>query len=390
MGAMQLQRRTLDQIHSPIGEAFALVGLRTNDRPMLDLSQAAPSFPAAPSVVDAIQQHAAHPDGGRYARQKGLPHLCDAFADELSRAYGATVDAEQVMITAGCNQAFTLISSALASPGDSIMIPVPYYFNHDMWLRLDNLSVTHLPTGEGAGPDVATAESLLTERTRAMVLVTPGNPTGAILTPDTIADFADLARRRDIVLIIDETYRSYRSTEAPAHREFSRPGWDDHVVSLHSFSKEFAIPGYRVGAAVGHPALLAEAMKLLDCVAICAPRIGQEAAYAGLTTAIEWREEQVARIGAVQERFETMMAERPGGWELASSGAYFGWARHPFGVEPTLDVVRRLVLDHDVLTIPGTAFTPADEGYVRVSFTNLDEPEVHLLAERLSEAPSAS
>lgn len=381
---MKLVRRTLDQIDSPIAAAFALVPQRTSDRRLLDLSQAAPSYPAPPAIVDRIAAAAASPDGGRYAPSYGMPELREAFAAELSGAYGADLRSEQVLITAGCNQAFTLVTSALAEPGDRVILPVPHYFNHDMWLRLDNLEVDHLVTGEGYVPDVGVAESLVTDRTRAIVLVTPGNPTGAVIDPDVIAKFADLARRRNLVLIIDETYRSFRPTTAAAHGEFGRPDWDDHVVSLHSFSKEFAIPGYRVGAAVGHPDLLAEALKLLDCVAICAPRIGQEAALAGLTQATDWRQEQVDRTAQLQAEFEAMFASRPGGWELYSAGAYFGWVRHPF-TEPTGDVIGRLVFDHDVLAIPGTAFTPTDEGFVRMSFANLAPEDIGLLAERLAE-----
>lgn len=351
---------------------------------MLDLSQAAPSYPTAPAVVARIQEVAGSPDGGKYAPQAGIAPLREAFSNELTTAYGAEVRPDQIMITAGCNQAFTLVASALAEPGDDIMIPVPYYFNHDMWLRLDNLGVVHLPLGDGYIPDPAVAEALIGPQTRAIVLVTPGNPTGATIPAQVIADFAALARRHDIVLVIDETYRSFRPTTDPAHQEFSRAGWDDNVISLHSFSKEFAIPGYRVGAAVGHPDLLAEAMKILDCIAICAPRIGQEAALAGLTFATDWRAEQVDRTARLQARFEEMMATRPGGYELASAGAYFGWVRHPFD-EPTGAVIRRLLFDHDVLTIPGTAFTPTDERFIRMSFANLDFDDIDLLAERLHE-----
>lgn len=381
---MRLTSRTTEQIHSPIGEAFALVGLRTNDRPLLNLSQAAPSFPTAPVIAARIAEVAHEPSGGFYAPQEGLPHVRAAFADDLHKAYGTVIDVEEIMITAGCNQAFCLISSALAEPGDDIMIPSPFYFNHDMWLRLDGVAVVHLPAGSDHLPDVDDARRRLTDRTRAIVLVSPGNPTGVTIPPATLHAFADLADERGIVLIVDETYRSYRGTDEPPHRLFERERWQDHVVSLHSFSKELAIPGYRVGAVVGSPALLAEAMKLLDCVAICAPRIGQEAVATGLREAGEWRRKVVAQIGRLQGLFEAALADKPGGYELVTAGAYFGWVRHPFD-EPTADVVRRLVVEHDVLVIPGTAFTPTDERFLRFSFANLDEGDISELVARLNE-----
>ena len=162
-----------------------------------------------------------------------------------------------------------------------------------------------------------------------------------------------------------------------------------HVASLHSYAKDLAIPGYRVGAIVGGPALLTEALTRLECVAISAPRSAQEAAVTGLVDAGGWRHEQVARIARLQQRFEGAMAAAPGGFELVSAGAYFGWVRHPFPDVPTERVVRALVLDHDVLTIPGTAFTPRDDHMLRFSFANLADEELDELPRRLAELDRA-
>lgn len=381
---MRLISRTLDNIHSPIGEAFALLGERSDTRPLLDMSQAAPSHPTAPEIADRIAAIAQSPEGGRYCPQEGLPHLREAFAAEVSSAYSAAISADNVLITAGCNQAFCLIASTLADKGDQIILPRPFYFNHDMWLRLDGIEPVHMEATADGLPDIDLCRSLITEATAAIVLVTPGNPTGVTIAPELIADFADLAKANDVALIIDETYRSYRSTTAPAHEMFSDPEWEDTVVSLHSFSKEFAIPGYRVGAAIAQPALLGEAMKLLDCVAICAPRIGQEAAHAGLTEATRWRAEKVAEVAERQVSFEEVMASNPGGFELTSSGAYFGWVKHPFDGVASTEVVRRLLVDHSMLTIPGHAFTGSDDGFIRFSFANLPLADFAELRRRLA------
>lgn len=380
---MELRARTLDQIHSPIGAAQALRDAADLAQQLLDLSQAAPAYPTADSIIAAVQASAASPEGGRYVAQSGLAELREAFAAELSGAYGASIRTDQIMITAGCNQAFTLVSSALCQAGDRVVLPVPFYFNHDMWLRLDGIGVDHLETAPTYVPDPAAIDAMITAQTRAVVVVTPGNPTGAVIPPEVIAEIAARARARNVVVILDETYRCFRGTDRAPHDLFQQPRWDDHVVSLHSFSKEFAIPGYRVGAAVGHPDLLAEALKLLDCVAICAPRIGQVAATAGLKSALDWRSEQTQRIAHRQRRFEKVMADMPGGFEVVSSGAYFGWVAHHRD-EPTSVVVEKLLRDHAILAIPGDAFTPTDQGMVRMSFANLTEDEIDELALRLA------
>ncbi|MEL7157382.1 MAG: aminotransferase [Actinomycetota bacterium] len=382
---MRLTNRTLQLTASPIAEAHAWLAHRRSERALLDLSQAAPSYPTAPEIAARIAEIAHDGDGGRYAPPPGLPDLNEAFAAELSADYGAAITPSRVLPTGGCNQAFCTVTSTLTEPGAEIIVPVPYYFNHDMWLKLDGVRPRYLHTGTDLVPDPEVAAALIGPATAAIVLVTPANPTGVTIPPDVIGRFADLAAEHDLALIIDETYRNFRSTDAPPHDLFGRPGWTDHVISLHSFSKDLAIPGYRVGAVVAGEEVLYEVLKLVDCVQISAPRIGQEAVVAGLRHANEWRRAQSRRIAAAQDVFESVMAARPGGFELASAGAFFGWVRHPFTDLGTDEVIKRLVLDHDVLAIPGTAFTPTDERWIRFSFANLDDEELGELGHRLHE-----
>ncbi|MEU0940337.1 aminotransferase [Embleya sp. NPDC005971] len=379
---MKLIPRTLEQPASPIGAVQALLAERRGDRELIDLSQGVPAYAPAPAVVEWVAEAARRPDTSLYAARSGIPELRELMAEELSASYRGTVDERQVLITAGCNQAFCVAVSSLATAGDEVLLPVPYYFNHDMWLRMDHLVPVYLPVGRDFVPDVEAAERALTSKTKAMVLVTPGNPTGATIPPAVIADFAGLAVRRDIVLILDETYRSFRQSDAPPHDLFRAPGWSGHVVSLHSFSKDFALPGYRVGALVGHPDLLTEAGKLLECMTICAPGIAQEAAIAGLRGALDWRRERASETGAKLDRFRSLMADAPGGFELRASGAFFGWVRHPFP-QSTYEVVRGLVTEQDVAVLPGSLFMPSDERFLRFSVAALKERQFGKLRARL-------
>ena len=380
---MRLTKRTTQLTASPIAEAKAWLAFRNSDRSLLDLSQAAPSYPTAPAIANRIAEVALSPDGGAYAPPPGLPALNEAFSAEISGDYGGSVSPEQVLPTAGCNQAFCVVASALTEPGDEIIMPLPYYFNHAMWLELDGVTPVFLHCGPDLLPDPAEAEKLISSRTRAILLVSPGNPSGVTVPPAIIDAFGELASRHGIALILDETYRTFRESEEPPHSLFADPNWGETVVSLHSFSKDLAIPGYRVGAAIANSDLLYEAAKLLDCMAICAPRIGQEAVVAGLQDANDWRQEQVRRIHAGLKTFRSVMSERPGGFELITSGAFFGWVRHPFDDVSTADVVKRLVLDHDVLVIPGTAFLPTDDRWLRLSFANLESDDFAKLGRRL-------
>ncbi|WP_353477082.1 aminotransferase class I/II-fold pyridoxal phosphate-dependent enzyme [Streptomyces violaceusniger] len=124
-------------------------------------------------------------------------------------------------------------------------------------------------------------------------------------------------------------------------------------------------------------------MKLLDCVAICPPRVGQEAAWAGLTSAQEWRRARANEATEKRRWLETVLAELPGGFELLSCGGFFGWVRHPFADRGTDDVVRDLITRYDTLVIPGTAFLPDDRQVFRVSFGNVDRAGLTEFAGRL-------
>lgn len=381
---MQFSPRVSELIHSPIGAAHALLAHRVNDRPLLDLSQAAPSYPPPRVVADRIARAADEADTAKYAPQPGVPELRAAFAADVSAAYGADITADDTLITAGCNQAFCTMISALAGPGDNVVLALPFYFNHDMWLRVEGIEPRYLPADDRLLPSPAAADTTVDDRTRAIVLVTPGNPSGVTYPPDLIDAFADVAAERGVALLVDETYRTFRPTTEPAHRLYDRPGWRDNIITMHSFSKDLAIPGYRVGGLIAGEAARVEALKILDCIAISAPVIGQVASATGLTEASAWRREQADRTRALQQQFEALMAGRPGGFELVSAGAYFGWVRAP-GSDPTDDVVRRLVVEHDVLTIPGTAFTPTDERMLRLSFANLTADEISELGRRLAD-----
>jgi aspartate/methionine/tyrosine aminotransferase len=380
---VRLSPRTVHEIDSPMGATYALLAGRSGERALLDLAQAAPSYPPAIEMIEHIAKVAHEPNGAAYVPSPGLPWLREAFAADLSGGYQGPVGADQMVITAGCNQAFCLVAQALAEPGDEIIETLPYYFNYDMWLRMNGIVPRYLEPGPDLVPHPEAAESLITSRTRAIVLVTPGNPSGVTIAPDVLAGFYELAKRNDIALILDETYRSFRDTGQPAHELFADPDWAQTLVSLHSFSKDLAIPGYRVGAVVASPELSREVMKLLDCVAICPPRVGQEAAWAGLTSAQEWRRARANEITDRRRWLETVLADRPGGFELLSCGGFFGWIRHPFAEHGTDEVVRDLITRYDTLVISGTAFLPDDRQVFRVSFGNVDQAGLTDFAGRL-------
>ena len=374
-------------IPPPIAEIAGLAAGRDfpAGKALLDLAQAVPAYPPAEALTAHLAQAVRRPETARYTPILGRDDLRAALAAQLSEAYGGRVTHDRVAITAGCNQAFCLVLMALAGPGDAAILAAPSYFNYQMWLEMMGVSPVYLPfrPERGGVPDPADAELRITPRTRAIVLVTPNNPTGAIYPPETIHAFHGLARDAGLALVLDETYRDFLPGDAPPHDLFALSDWDETLVHLYSFSKAYSLTGYRVGALAGARRLLAEVAKAADCVAICAPAIAQEAALFGLRNLAAFRAgkrrlvlERVARFRAVFER-------RRLAYELISAGAFFAYVRHPFAATPAADVARRLALEENVLCLPGSAFGPDQEPYLRFALANIDGDAMAALGDRL-------
>jgi len=373
----------------PIAEAYGWIKGREfpAGKPLIDVSQAVPGYPPAKELTDHLAVRIGEPAMARYTDIEGLPELRAALAADIGERYGAVVAAEQVVITAGCNQAFCLATLALAEAGDEILLPLPYYFNHQMWFDMQGIRAVHLPfrPERGGVPDVDDAAQRITDRTRAIILVTPNNPTGAIYPPEVIGAFYRLAQARGLALVIDETYRDFLPDEAPPHALFQDSAWPDTLVHLYSFSKVFCLTGYRVGAIACSRGLGAEIAKAMDTVAICAPRIGQAAAIHGLRALGDWRRANTAMMRDRLARLREAFRRNDIGYELVSSGAYFAYVRHPHDGRPAAEVARRLADRQNILCLPGSMFGAGQDAFLRFAFANVAAEAMPAIAERLAE-----
>ena len=372
----------------PIAEAQGWLRGRVfpPEKPLIDVAQAVPGYPPPDALTAHLAAAIGRPEMARYTEIEGIPALRQAIAAHMGGVYGAAVAPGEVAVTAGCNQAFCLAMMALAGAGDEVILPLPYYFNHRMWLDMLGIATVGLPfrPDRFGAPDPRDAADRITARTRAIVLISPNNPTGAVYPPELLADFFALARARNIALVIDETYKDFLAEHGAPHRLFAEPAWQDTLVQLYSFSKVYCLTGYRVGSIVAAPGLIAEAAKAMDCVAICATRIGQEAALYGLENLAAWREGN--RI-LMRDRVAALRAAFRGndvGYELVSAGAYFAYLRHPFAGTPARDVARRLAASENMLCLPGSMFGDGQEDYLRFAFANVAAETVPEIARRLA------
>lgn len=369
----------------PISDAFSWIPSYRGKDSFINSSQAVPGYPPAAALVERIAQLAHEPGRHLYTDILGLPNLRAGFAAALQRDYGGDAGAQDVAITAGCNQAFCLAIAAIARPGDNVILPLPYFFNHHMWLAMRGIEPRLFKSGGGPS-DAERAEALVDERTRAVVLVSPDNPTGVVRAPEAILALYEMAERRGIALVIDETYKDFRGFAAPAHPLFEQPRWRDTFVHLYSFSKAFALTGYRVGAVAAAPRLVAELEKLMDCLAICAPHVSQAAVEYALSDLGDWQAEKVALMQTRLEALRGAFADPKLAYRMVSSGAFFAWVKHPFGGIPAREVARRLAGEHGLLVLPGSMFGPGQEDFLRIAFANADAALMPAVVQRLIES----
>jgi aspartate/methionine/tyrosine aminotransferase len=372
----------------PIAEAMSWVKLGPSNRELLNMCQAVPSYPPAEILQAEIARLAHEPSTGGYTDIYGIAPLREAFAAHISLDYACNVEARFVAITTGCNQAFAAAIMAIAKAGDNVIVPAPYYFNHQMWLTMMGIEIRGIPafSKDVAYPLAKDAALLIDENTRAIVLCTPNNPTGAIYPAAELSTFFDIAQSAGINLIMDETYKDFRADPAPPHGLFSKPGWQSTLIQLYSFSKIYAIAGYRLGAMIAGSEIMHEAAKILDCMTICPPQITQRAILFGLTTLDDWKTDKKAlmraRLEAMRQSFTTEGLK----YQLISSGAYFAYVKHPFSGEASKAVAKRLASENDILCLPGSMFGPGQEDYLRLAFANVDAHRMTTLSERLIES----
>ena len=357
------------------------------DRPLINISQAAPIESPPLGLRQAIADAALNdPYAHLYGPVLGLPALREEIAKQWTAIYGGRVLPSQVAITQGCNQAFCTVMATLAGPGDEVILTTPWYFNHKMWLDMASVTTVPLETDATLIPSAEAAAKLITDRTRAIVLVSPNNPGGVEYPAATLAAFRDLARAHDLALIVDETYRDFDSRTGAPHGLFADPDWADTLIQLYSFSKAYRLTGHRVGAVVASTARLAEVEKFLDTVAICPSQLGQIGALWGMRNLGQWlageRDEILSRRKAMVEGFKTLP-----GWKLLGCGAYFAYVEHPYDMASDV-LCKRLVTEASLLMLPGTMFQPegsaAGRRQIRIAFANVDAKGIAEVIRRLA------
>jgi aminotransferase len=343
----------------------------------VSLGQGIPSFPTPPHIVDAVCQALRdRPESGKYTLGPGTARLREAIAASLGREKGIRVDPErELCVTVGAMEALSAAVLTVVDRGDEVLLPSPNYASHIEQVLLAEGVPLFVPLKAGDWQlDVEAMARAVTSRTRAVILCNPHNPTGANFREADLRALAALAVERDLIVIADETY-DFLTFDGESHFSLaSLPELQDRIIATYSFSKKYAMTGWRVGYVHACEGLLDQMMKVHDAVAICAPTVSQIAALA----ALEGPQDCVTEIRAALERRRDLICS---GLEtmrdhfsfVRPRGAYYLLARSRHPGAGSMDLALRLLNEARVITIPGAAFGPGGEHHVRLSFGGFEE-----------------
>ena len=343
-------------------------GLQRQGHDIINLGQAVPGFGPPASAIDAARRALPEAATHRYSADAGLLTLREALCGTFESERTTDVRSDEIIITAGGNQSFMLAVMTLIDPGDEVILAAPYFVNHEMAIRAVGGTPIEAPLQESAGFSARWSDIAghITARTRAVVLCTPSNPTGAVIGGDELARIVRELSDRGILLVSDETYLHfvYDGMHASAA---SVEGWRRNVVLVGTFSKSFGMTGWRAGYLLADRDVCSQAIKIQDAMIICAPVISQIAVEAAVRDnwnyARSFHDDLRARRTALAEGLAAIPQLE---WS-PTAGGVFAFVRVN-GCRDSVALADDILDRAHVVTIPGATFGRSGEGFLRLSY----------------------
>jgi aminotransferase len=352
-----------------VDEREYLLGLAQGMTGVISLGLGDPDLPTPPHIVAAAKAALAAGRCDRYADPRGLPELRRAVAAKLRRDNGIAADPEtEITITTGGQEGLYIVIQALLDPGDEILVPDPRYSSYDAAIRRAGATMVPVPTREADDFDLApeAVAARITPRTKAILLVTPANPSAGVISPASLRAIAALAIAHDLVVIGDEIYEKFVYDGAEHLSIGSLPGMRERTITLNGFSKTYAMTGWRLGYVAAAPELTRAIRALKELISVCAPAVSQ---WAGVA-ALEGPQDCVAEFHAIyDERRRILMRALDGcGFTYGHPyGAFYIFANTAATGLPAFALAQRLLHEARVLIFPGTGFGAGWENYLRFS-----------------------
>lgn len=339
----------------------------------ISLGQGVVHYAAPAAVAQVVSEGVGRdPRLDRYGFVGGLPELRERIALKVTTENGCDLSRREIVFTSGSNMGFLNAVLAITDPGDEVIVPGPYYFNHHMAIEIAGCRAVVVPTDENYQLDLPALERAVTERTRAIVTVSPNNPTGAVYSRQSLTAVNNLCQRVGCYHVADEAYEYFTYAGAEHFSPGSLASSTAHTISLFSLSKAFGMAGWRCGYMIVPQHLHTAIKKIQDTNLICPPLVCQLAASAALTAGRQWARQQIEPLQGVREMVLNELSALGASCRFPRpDGAFYVLASFDTNIND-LELVHTLIRDWGVAVLPGSTFGIQQGCTLRVAFGSLE------------------
>jgi aspartate/methionine/tyrosine aminotransferase len=362
----------MQAVQSPL---IPIIGeLISNNPGTISLGQGVVYYGPPPEAIARLPEFLADPENHKYKLIQGIPPLVSAIAAKLQTDNGIEVDEQNsIVVTAGSNMGFMNAVLAITSPGDEIILQTPYYFNHEMAIVMASCRPVVVATDENYQLRPDAIAQAITERTRAVVTISPNNPTGAVYPEAALREVNDICRDRGIYHISDETYEYFTYNGVKHTSPGAFPHSQEHTISLYSLSKAYGFASWRIGYMVIPEHLLVPVKKIQDTIVICPPVISQYAALGALQVGANYCREKIGAIASIRPLALDSLKRLEGLCTISPADGAFYFLLKVHTQLGAFELAQRLIQEHRVAVMPGTTFGMNDGCYLRIAYGALQK-----------------
>ena len=379
---MNYKLSRMDAIQSPI---IPVVGeLIKNSPGTISLGQGVVHYQPPLTAIELLPKFLAEPQNHLYQAVVGIPELLTALTAKLSIFNDIDINEENaIVVTAGSNMGFINAILAITSPGDEIILNTPYYFNHEMAIKMAGCHPVLVATDANYQLIPEAIAAAITDKTRAVVTISPNNPTGVIYSETALKQVNEICRERGIYHISDEAYEYFTYDHVKHISPGAFTGSNQYTISLFSLSKAYGFASWRIGYMVIPQHLLIAVKKVQDTILICPPVVSQYAALGALQAKDNYLKDHIGTIAKVREivinalqSLENLCTITP------ANGAFYFFIKVHTKMND-LELVKKLIQEYKIAVIPGTTFGMEDGCYLRVAYGALQADTAKAGIERL-------
>ena len=353
------------------------IELKASEYPdVISLAQGIPSFDTPGCIKRRVEKALRNGVVARYSLSPGLPELRELIEISLAKDNMFYDWRNEIVVTAGSIEGITASVMGITNPGDEILIPEPTYTSYREIIYLSGCKPVYVPLNEKKGWsfDLNKFSDAITDKTKAILYCNPNNPTGTIYTKDQLISLAELAKKHNLFLISDEVYKNFIFNEQHLFSLAEIPEYRDFIIRVYSFSKTYAMTGWRIGYLHSDENLVKEILKVHDSLVTCAPVVSQYAAMG----ALEMGEKDIAYFNKEYIKRRDLICDRLDKLQdtfsyIKPNSSYYVFPRILTGEKDSWKFTLDMLDSAQVAVVPGVAFGPNGEGHIRLSFGRSEE-----------------